>query len=181
KLDLAYHHVPGSNISLARNACLDACETQWLAFIDDDETATAGWLQHLIDVARKTPNVAAVFGPMRAIYGTTAPIWLKDGDFHSTTIVFVNNEIRTGYTTNTLINLGHPAARGKRFNLALGKSGGEDTDLFDRIYQDGGRFAFSADALVEEILPVERQSLSWFLQRRFRSGQTHGRLLARRH
>jgi succinoglycan biosynthesis protein ExoM len=134
----------------------------------------------LIDAKRHADNVAAVFGPMKAIYRTTAPYWLKQGDFHSTSVVFVDGEIRTGYTTNTLIDLHHPAVNGKRFDLALGKSGGEDTDFFDRIYQDGGRFTFAADAIVEEELAVDRETLRWFLRRRFRSGQTHGRILARR-
>lgn len=179
-LNLRYLHVPGSNISLARNACLEACETDWLAFIDDDETATPRWLEELVAASEGTKDIAAIFGPMRAIYGKMAPDWLKQGDFHSTSVVFVDGVIRTGYTTNALINLHHPAVIGKRFDPALGKSGGEDTDFFDRIYQDGGRFAFSANAIVEEILSDDRQSLRWFLRRRFRSGQTHGRTLARR-
>lgn len=181
QLDLRYLHVPGSNISLARNACLDACRTDWLAFIDDDETATPDWLQTLVDGARQQPGIAATFGPMRAIYGAGTPDWLKRGDFHSTAIVYVDGEIRTGYSTNTLVNLRHPAVLGKRFDLALGKSGGEDTDFFDRVFSDGGRFTNQPTAIVEEVLTPDRQSLGWFMRRRFRSGQTHGRLLARQH
>jgi succinoglycan biosynthesis protein ExoM len=179
-LNLRYLHVPGSNISIARNACLEACQKDWLAFIDDDETATSDWLQNLVDGARQQPGIAAAFGPMQAIYGEDTPDWLKRGDFHSTAIVYVDGEIRTGYTTNTLIHLRHPAVIGKRFDLALGKSGGEDTDFFDRVYIDGGRFANVPTAVVEEVLTPDRQSLTWFMRRRFRSGQTHARLLARR-
>jgi succinoglycan biosynthesis protein ExoM len=178
-LELRYLHVPGSNISIARNACLDACTTDWLAFIDDDETATADWLQQLLDAAREAPQIAAAFGPMRALYPTGTPDWLQQGDFHSTDIVRVDGEIRTGYTTNALIRRAHPAVQGKSFDLALGKSGGEDTDFFDRVYRDGGRFISVPAAVVEEILTPDRQHLGWFLRRRFRSGQTHGRLIAR--
>src|ERR1700674_3021838 len=32
-----YQHVPGQNISTARNAGFDAATTPWLAFVDDDE------------------------------------------------------------------------------------------------------------------------------------------------
>src|SRR5262249_12102328 len=81
---------------------------------------------------------------------------------------------------NSLIDLQHPASRGERFDLAFGKSGGEDTDFFDRIYRNGGRFDYAATALVTERLAVDRQNLAWFLRRRYRSGQTHGRTLARR-
>jgi succinoglycan biosynthesis protein ExoM len=178
-LQLHYLHVPGSNISIARNACLDACTTDWLAYIDDDETATSDWLQNLFDAARTAPLIAAAFGPMRAIYPAGTPDWLRRGDFHSTDIVRVDGEIRTGYTTNALIHRTHPAVEGKSFDLALGKSGGEDTDFFDRVYRDGGRFISVPTAIVEEILTPDRQDLGWFLRRRFRSGQTHGRLIAR--
>jgi succinoglycan biosynthesis protein ExoM len=35
------------NISIARNAALDVAETLWVAFIDDDEHASATWLANL--------------------------------------------------------------------------------------------------------------------------------------
>ena len=38
-IELKYVHAPGQNISIARNAALKTCDTHWLAFIDDDETA----------------------------------------------------------------------------------------------------------------------------------------------
>ena len=84
-LDLRYLHAPGSNISIARNAGLDACETDWLAFIDDDEIAEPDWLQLMRDQAMQYAEIAAVFGPMQAIYGETAPGWLKRGDFQLVT------------------------------------------------------------------------------------------------
>ena len=43
-ITLTYIHAPSRNISIARNACLINCETQWLVFIDDDETASNTWL-----------------------------------------------------------------------------------------------------------------------------------------
>jgi len=180
-LDLRYVHAPGRNISIARNACIENCETDWLAFIDDDETAAPDWLQAMMDRTRETPPVAAIFGPMQAIYDDTAPGWLKRGDFHSVAVVYIEGEIRTGYAGNSLIDLHHPAVRGQLFDLALGKSGGEDTEFFDRIYRNGGRFDYAATALVAERLSPDRQSLRWFLRRRYRSGQTHGRLLARQY
>jgi hypothetical protein len=39
-LDCLYVHAPARNISIARNACLDAADAPLIAFIDDDETAT---------------------------------------------------------------------------------------------------------------------------------------------
>jgi succinoglycan biosynthesis protein ExoM len=39
---LHYLHAPARNISIARNACLDHATADWVAFIDDDETAPSG-------------------------------------------------------------------------------------------------------------------------------------------
>ena len=43
-----YLHAPGANISIARNACLDFAEGDWIAFLDDDELASPGWLANLL-------------------------------------------------------------------------------------------------------------------------------------
>ena len=168
-----YRHVPGRNIALARNACLAAAPEGWLAFLDDDETAAPGWLAALVEAAGRG-EPAAVFGPVHALYEAGAPAWMRKGDFHSFTVVFVNGEIRTGYTSNALINLAHPAVTGLRFDLALGRSGGEDTAYFRQIWRSGGRFAYADGAVVEEIVVADRARFGWLVRRRFRYGQTHG-------
>lgn len=174
--DITYVHCPASNISLARNACLDTSTGDFLAFIDDDETASKEWLAALLEAARTT-GADAVLGPVRAAYATSAPTWMRRGDFHSTRPVWVGGEIRTGYTCNALLNLAAPAVTGRRFKLALGKSGGEDTDFFAAMHDAGGTIAFASEAWVHEPVPENRASLAWLSKRRFRSGQTHGRLL----
>lgn len=171
-----YIHCPASNISVARNACLDACDGDFLAFIDDDEVARKNWLSRHLDAALAT-NADVVLGPVCALYDSAAPAWMRRGDFHSTRPVWVTGEIRTGYTCNTLIRMTAPSLKDRRFNLALGRTGGEDTDFFTQAHRAGGRIAFAPDAWVEEPVPASRARLSWLAKRRFRSGQTHGRLL----
>ncbi|MDX3927024.1 MAG: glycosyltransferase family 2 protein [Shinella sp.] len=173
---IVYVHCPASNISIARNACLDHADGDFLAFVDDDETVTEFWLVRLLETARET-GAEVVLGPVTADYAETAPGWMRTGDFHSTLPVWIGDEIRTGYTCNTLLRLASPALEGRRFNLALGKTGGEDTEFFTHLHQAGGRIVFSADALVHEPVPQKRASLSWLAKRRYRMGQTHGRLV----
>lgn len=174
--EIAYVHCPASNISIARNACLDHAIGDFVAFIDDDETACEDWLTELLVMA-DTTGADAVLGPVRAIYDNTAPIWMRDGDFHSTLPVWVAGEIRTGYTCNVLLRRSAPSLVGRRFNVALGRTGGEDTEFFTHMHEAGGRIAFAADALVEEPVPGKRATFSWLAKRRFRMGQTHGRML----
>ncbi len=175
--EILYVHCPASNISIARNACLDTSTGHYLAFVDDDETVSRTWLVQLLDTALTT-GADVVLGPVRAEYTLSAPNWMRRGDFHSTRPVWVDGEIRTGYTCNVLIDLTRPVVFNRRFNLALGQTGGEDTEFFRHMHADGGRLAYAPDALVFEPVPEKRARLAWLAKRRFRSGQTHGRLLS---
>jgi len=174
--EVTYVHCPASNISIARNACLDNATGDFLAFIDDDEDASEEWLVELLAAAKKT-KADAVLGPVRSVYSSTAPNWMREGDFHSTLPVWVGGEIRTGYTCNVLLRLDSPHVAGRRFNLALGRTGGEDTEFFSHMHTDGGGIAFAPEAYVYEPVTESRAGLSWLAKRRFRFGQTHGRLL----
>lgn len=175
--EIVHVHCPASNISIARNACLDAAEGDFLAFLDDDCAASPRWLTELVATGKAT-GADAVLGPVRAIYGTAAPAWMRAGDFHSTMPVFARGEIITGYTCNVLINRKSPAFEGLRFDLALGRTGGEDTQFFTQMHRAGGRLAFASEAWASEPVPDHRARFGWLMQRRFRTGQTHGRLLA---
>jgi succinoglycan biosynthesis protein ExoM len=175
--EITYVHCPKSNISIARNACLSECHAEFLAFIDDDETAPEGWLNALLETARTT-NADAVLGPVTATYSDRAPDWMRKGDFHSTMPVWVDGQIITGYTCNTLLRMRAPSLMGRRFALALGQSGGEDTHFFSHMHEAGGKIAFAQEAMLYEPVPEKRASFMWLAKRRFRSGQTHGRVLA---
>ena len=177
--DIVYVHCPAGNISIARNACLDHTDADFIAFVDDDETVDPLWLDRLLAAAERS-RADVVLGPVRALYGPDAPGWMRSGDFHATRPVWVNGEIRTGYTCNVLMRLAAPAIAGRRFDLALGRSGGEDTAFFSAVHAAGGRIAFADDAWVEEPVPAARARFSWLAQRRLRMGQTHGRILAER-
>lgn len=174
---ILYVHCPKSNISIARNACLTSADADFLAFIDDDETATPEWLAALYAKACET-GAETVLGPVRAIYGDDSAAWMRSGDFHSTMPVWVNGRIVTGYTCNTLLDMRSPLVAGRRFALSLGQSGGEDTHFFSQLTEAGGRIEFAEKALVVEPVPASRASFSWLAKRRFRSGQTHGRIVA---
>ncbi len=177
--ELTYVHCPKSNISLARNACIAASDGDYLAFIDDDETAGTTWLSSLLATATRT-KADAVLGPVKAVYASDAPAWMKEGDFHSTRPVWVKGSIKTGYTCNVLLDMRSPFIKDRLFDLALGQSGGEDTDYFAKVTEQGGYITFAEEALLKEPVPAKRANLSWLIKRRYRSGQTHGRILRSR-
>lgn len=171
-LNIHYVHAPARNISLARNACLDAARAPFLAFIDDDEVADPEWLAQLLTVM-DDPEVTAAFGPVAALYPNAAPEWLRKADLHSTRPVVTRRGVETGYTSNAIVR--RAAVGGLRFDLALGRSGGEDTDFFTRLHDAGHVFREAPDARVTEKAAPNRMALGWLMKRSFRSGQTHAR------
>ena len=173
---VVYVHSPAENISIARNACLDAASGDLLAFIDDDEIATPEWIAELLTVM-KDERADAVLGPVQAHYTSDVPGWMRAHDLHSTFPVFVNGVIRTGYTCNVLLDRRSKSVADLRFNLARGKSGGEDTEYFSRLHAAGGKIGYAPTAWVHENIPAQRARLGWLAQRRFRMGQTHGHML----
>ncbi|HEX4079564.1 MAG TPA: glycosyltransferase family 2 protein [Rhizomicrobium sp.] len=178
-LDLTYVHAPANNISIARNACLDAARGRWIAFIDDDERPVRNWLAALMREAQRG-EWAAILGPVIALYPESEPPWLRRGDFHSIGPVWRNNEIGTGYTGNVLFRRDLVERPGSRFRLDLGTTGGEDDDFFDRLRDSGGRIGFAPDAVCYERVGPGRAGMNWLLRRNFRAGQSHGARLRRR-
>lgn len=167
-----YLHAPARNISVARNACLEAATAGYVAWIDDDEVADRDWLDRLIAVL-EAHDCDAVFGPVQAVYPGDAAAWAAAADLHSTRPVQTPRGVDTGYTSNALMK--RAAVGERRFDPELGRSGGEDTDFFTGLYASGARFAAAPDAIVREAVGPERLGLSWLLKRAFRSGQTHAR------
>lgn len=178
-MPILYIHAPERNISLARNATLAAATARWVAFVDDDEVPDPRWISSLLAKAEES-GAEVILGPVVPLYGDGAPSWLVEGDFLATTPTMREGDITEGYTCNALLRRDCAASEGQKFDLALGRSGGEDTEFFDRLKSRGARFAYAPDAVVTERVPKERTRLSWLLRRRYRFGQTHGRLIGRR-
>lgn len=187
-LPITYLHAPERNISIARNALMDharATGARLHASFDDDQTADPGWLEQAVLAWREAKADPAgpagiVLGPVRAVYQPGTPAWLARGGLHDTLPVTDRaGNIISGYTGNTLFDLSDPALRGLRFDVARGRTGGEDTAFFAEFFAAGGRVAFAPGAEVSEIVPRDRASLRWLLKRRYRMGQTHASLIAR--
>jgi succinoglycan biosynthesis protein ExoM len=179
-LDVSYLHAPARNISLARNACLDTATAPFVAFLDDDETAAPDWLAALLAEAERD-GWDAVLGPVKAVYAPDAPAWLAEGDFHSTSPTRAAGRIAKGYAGNVLIRREAIESRALRFDLRLGRQGGEDDDFFYRLTDAGGTIGYAPEAVAFEPVPEARASLKWLLTRSFRTGQTHGSRVRSRH
>lgn len=172
--EVVYLHAPARNISIARNAGLDAATAGLVALIDDDETAPPDWLARLVAGLERT-GADAVFGPVEALYGPDAPAWMREQDHHSNVPVRRGSEVTTGHSCNALLRWRGTAWQGERFDVALGRSGGEDTEFFFRLRRLGARYEIAGDARVIEPVDPRRLSFTWLRKRKFRMGQTYAR------
>lgn len=175
---IQYIHAPERNISIARNACLNHATGDLIAWIDDDEIADPQWLVRLLDTLQKG-GYDAVFGPAVAIYPSDTPDHIVSGDFHSNRPVVRYGEVRTGHTCNAIVDMRKPATRALRFDVAMGRIGGEDTDYFHRLWATGSKFGICETALVFEKVTVNRLQLGWLIRRSYNSGHVFGELSRR--
>ncbi len=176
ELNLHYVHAPERNISIARNACLDAATSDWLAFIDDDEIAMSDWIASLM--AQRGSN-HVIFGVSQALYpDPKTPKWIADGDFHSNRIAG-NDGAWNGYTANVMIDRRFIEEKNLRFAVEMGQIGGEDTVFFFQAHRAGARFGYAPGAIVQEETPLVRANLRWLALRRYRAGQVHFMIVKR--
>ena len=173
-IPVTYLHAPSRNISIARNACLDHASGNWIAFIDDDETATPCWIASLLDSAL-TGGYDGVFGPVLATYERGTPGWIRQYDYLSTRPMTRGGEVQTGYTGNALLRWRGGPYEDARFRHDKGQSGGEDTEFFFRLWRAGAQFGVSEEAVVYEAAEPARLNFDWIRKRKYRAGQSYGR------
>ena len=174
-LALTYVHAPARNISIARNACLDTAQGEWIAFIDDDEFAADDWLQDHYDAATKNA-LDISFGPVVSLYPDHTPDWIRALDLHSIS-VGDRRPILTGHTSNVFFRRLHPAMKSRRFSEKRGRSGGEDTQFFHECHLAGVKIDETKSALVYEPVHDNRLSRDWLVKNKFRSGITYGKVV----
>ena len=175
-LTLRYDIQPERNIARTRNCTVVLASGDWLAFIDDDERASASWLQQLMACARER-QADGVLGPVVPLVPVTAPAWIRRGRFYdfprlSTGATVPLNRMRFG----NLVLRGEPLrALPGPFDERYGLMAGEDGDLLVRMVEQGARIVWCDEAIVEEPVEQSRLSLPWLMQRAMGGGQEFAR------
>ncbi|OYX78536.1 MAG: family 2 glycosyl transferase [Brevundimonas sp. 32-68-21] len=159
---LTYAHAPVPGVATARNVGLAATDARLIAFLDDDEAASPGWLSALLQAQSQT-GADVLFGPIRGRVPegtgwTTAYLerfFGRDGP----TQTRLTDQIH-GCGNSLMVRataLPGPAP----FDSAMDQTGGEDDRLFTALQARGGRFGWAADAWVDEFAPPDRAT--WML------------------
>jgi succinoglycan biosynthesis protein ExoM len=177
-----YYVEPIRNISGARNLALSKARADLVAFIDDDERASSDWLARLYSTLRST-KADAVVGPVQHEFEYPPPRWLADCGFFDYPVTATGTKIplEMTRTSNALVKKSCIASLPYAFDVSLGLSGGEDTDLFRRIIAQGYKCVADAEAIVFERVSQSRMALRWLLRRNFRYGNDKLHAFRREH
>jgi len=171
-----YVHESSPGLANARNRGAAEARGAYVAFIDDDQTPSDGWIAAMIAAARD--GVDAAFGPVEPRFETTPPAALRRSLLRSFSrridapdradVTARRAHLGTG---NSLFHraryLGGPAPFDPRFNA----TGGEDVWLLREIVERrGARLTWLAGAAVAEVVPAARMTEAYLAARRRRDG-----------
>lgn len=169
-LPLRWAHAPKPGVAHARNTAVALARGRYVAWLDDDEEATPGWMAALIRVREET-GAQSVFGPVRAQAPAETPhasffeqLYTRAGAPYSGRI---HGAYGIGNSLQPRAMFDEPAP----FDVATNETGGEDDRLFASWAEAGATFAWAADAAVTEHLEPTRLTLAHGLKRAFAYGQ----------
>lgn len=170
------------NMSTLRNRGFSEARGRLVACIDDDEVAEPDWLDQLVGALRAADADIAV-GPRLAVFAGEPPAYDPSGfqfvrrldlaDGALIPLTAPSGKPRYGLGTgNSLFDAercfpyGEPAMR-----EAFGDAGGEDAELFIRLYRQGRRIVWAAKAVVTETVAPHRTAVTYRLIRTRREAQ----------
>ncbi|MFI4974385.1 MAG: glycosyltransferase family 2 protein [Caulobacterales bacterium] len=167
-----YLHEPRSGVAHARNAAVANVSGDFIAFLDDDEVASEGWLAALLATQGRY-DADVVFGPVRARAPASAGahrayfrrFFSREGPASEGLIA---NHYGCGDSLIRTSALPHPR---RPFCPSRNHIGGEDDKLFARMREAGARMAWSPEAWVWEDPAPSRLSLDYAIRRAFAYGQ----------
>jgi succinoglycan biosynthesis protein ExoM len=164
---IEYLHEPRHGIAFARNRLLQnamECGAQFLAMIDDDELAYPDWLTELVHEAEAS-RADVIFGPVETKAPDDSPGFLRHIRIHGH-FPEDSGHFHTAITGNVLIRI-RSIENGLRFDESLGLRGGEDSLFFETLYAQGKKIRYAKHIRLHELLPRQKASWSWILQRTY--------------
>ncbi|WP_104193529.1 glycosyltransferase family 2 protein [Cryobacterium sp. Y82] len=173
---IRYVHEPTPGIASARNRALHEGQgADLLIFIDDDERPSSHWLVQLLDTY-STYRPAAVVGPVLSQYDIEPDQWIRAGGFFERRRFTTGTPVSLAATNNLLLDLAQVRRLGLSFDERFGLSGGSDSLFTRQLHQRGGQMIWCDEAIVIDIVPADRLTREWVLQRAFRMGNTWSRI-----
>lgn len=175
-ITVSYFNQPIKNISLTRNMGLENSNGDYIAIIDDDETADEFWIYNLIK-SLNDYSAGVVFGYVIPVFYEDAPDWLKQREIFFKPVPETGSKPYFYYTTNCMIRSSVIKENNIYFDPGHGLTGGEDGVFFRALSEKFKiKFITSREAKSYEFVPKERMKLKYIFSRYLQIGILYAKL-----
>lgn len=173
-------------LSPARNHGITLAKADILVFIDDDALAEPTWLEELLKTYCEHPDAAVVGGKIRLFWEGDVPGWLHPalygylGELDYGEGVFpIQTNQRLGGGNFSIKKSWLEKCGG--FSHQLGRNhksllSGEETELFIRVWDQGGQCYYNSEAIVMHPAPLHRMNKQFFRQRVYWGARSEARI-----
>ncbi len=169
--------------SFARNRAFDETSADFVLFIDDDAIAESDWAAQMLD-ALESRNLDAACGMVLPRWTSPPPAWLGTSLWvklavHDRNVIdhasLAEIETLANYFSANMGIRRSAIDRFGKFREDLGVVGGnpisgEDTELYARIIEKGGRMGFEPHAIVHHLIPPDRMTRAYLRRKSFAYG-----------
>ncbi len=172
RFPVRYVHEPTPGIAAARNRVLAEVTTDFVAFIDDDEVPSVGWIQALEATLLADPQALAVVGPVVPVFDCQVPTWIRETGVFDAASLTQGGPPPYLNTGNVLLSTRISDLIDPLFDVRLGLLGGSDHHLGEQLKAKGALLTSAPEAVVHETVPAHRVQRSWVLRRLRRKGSS---------
>jgi GT2 family glycosyltransferase len=170
-----YEDTPGE--ANARNVALAHATAPIVAYLDDDATASPGWLEAMLSGFATGDDVMAVGGKVNPVWGAPRPTWLHDDLLGYLSVLDWGEELRAIKWGEWLVaaNLAFRVAAVTKvggFRTHLGRRLGEqvlmsncEMDVIDMLRSRGFRAVYNPAAAIDHVINPGRLSQTWMRRR----------------
>jgi glycosyltransferase involved in cell wall biosynthesis len=165
---------PNPGVSFARNRGIAEAKTPWIAFFDDDQIAHPQWLKELRAIALEK-QVRCTGGANRLKLPEGGDLKALSRASRALLSETVNNDALRPYTRKWAPGTGNLLIQRSvfdevgTFDVSL-RQGGEDTDLYRRIWGAKIRAWYTPKAISYHVIPAYRLTDEYFRWKALRNG-----------
>jgi GT2 family glycosyltransferase len=143
----AIRHDDRRGLNAARNTGLREARADLIAFVDDDVFVPPGWLDALVEGARRHPEADAFGGPIRARFEGHAPRACGREDPPITTLDLGAEDVEAEMVWGANFAMRRSAVeRVGEFDESFDRGHGDEEEWLLRLRAAGGRIVYLADA-----------------------------------
>lgn len=166
-------------LSHARNRAIQEAQAALITFLDDDAFIDEAYLHILISQFEQHPSCGAIGGPIHLHYEEFKPSW--ENKYLNSLLGYFDKGATPFYFTEDYPRGSNMAFRmivfekAGKFNVELGRIGsqlfgGEEKDLFNRIYSAEITVLYVPNAMVYHCVPKERTTFDFIKKQALGTG-----------